>query len=385
VSEIKDVEARTRRELNHSKVRNSSELRTIAEDHVQRKESLKEVQKQDLVEIQDENERKLAAEAEKKEKVLQNMKANLENTQKMTDKQLADLEKTAEKEKLDIRSKLNHDRARVKEEHELHLDEMNDTFNTKSRSIHSQGERQLSDLSHDKREQLSSVKQQHDHKLSMKNEEFKTRYNRDETTNKRTKDQQDHMYKRERHQTNVRQQTELDKLTRTHTDQAEKIDTNFRKELKGKELEQESAYEKSLGAHTSDLKNLEDKHKKVVSKLKETLTEEVKKTVVRSDDPFFQLTELKPALKDYEDRVEISVDIPEHSKQDLRLTMNGKDAIITFSRRFADSHKNEAGILNSVNKVESFTTKMTAKAALDPKSVKSTFENGTMTYTIKKA
>ena len=77
--------------------------------------------------------------------------------------------------------------------------------------------------------------------------------------------------------------------------------------------------------------------------------------------------------------------VPEHSKTDVQLTINGKEAIVSFNRRFADASKEADGTINKVNKVESFTTRLQTGHFLNAKSMKSSYEDGTMTYVIKKA
>jgi HSP20 family molecular chaperone IbpA len=83
--------------------------------------------------------------------------------------------------------------------------------------------------------------------------------------------------------------------------------------------------------------------------------------------------------------VEIAVEIPEHSKQDIQLTINGKDAIVSFNRRYSDANKVEDGTINKISKVETFTSRLPTQHFLDAKSVKGTYENGVMNYVIKKA
>jgi HSP20 family molecular chaperone IbpA len=106
--------------------------------------------------------------------------------------------------------------------------------------------------------------------------------------------------------------------------------------------------------------------------------------VKRSDDPFYRFTELKPTLKEFEDRVEIKVEVPEHSKSDVQLTLHGKEAILSLNRRYDDTRK-DGFITNKLHKVESFTTRLGTSHFLDPKSVKANYQDGVMTYIVKRA
>ncbi len=174
-------------------------------------------------------------------------------------------------------------------------------------------------------------------------------------------------------------------MTEVHTNHLEQKDQNYRKGLKDQDLFFEKKYEGQLTSHNDQYKRLEEKNKKLVEDLKTSLTKEITKTAERNNDPFFKFETLKPKLKTFEDRVEISVEIPEHSKQDVQLTFNGKEAIINFNRRFADAAKEVDGTINKINKVETFTSRLQTGMFLNAKTMKSSYENGVMTYVVQKA
>jgi HSP20 family molecular chaperone IbpA len=176
----------------------------------------------------------------------------------------------------------------------------------------------------------------------------------------------------------------MDKLIKTHNTHLETRDKTFRKGIKEQDLVFERKYGESLQVKNDDLKRLEDLNKTVLSKMKGDLKTKLEATVNRSDDPFYQFIELKPTLKEYEDRVEIKVEIPEHAKTDVQLTLHGKEAIINFNRRYDDTRK-EAGTSQSLHKVESFSTRLMTSHHLDQKSVKASYADGVMTYVVKRA
>ena len=114
------------------------------------------------------------------------------------------------------------------------------------------------------------------------------------------------------------------------------------------------------------------------------MQEKIEFQITRSDDPFYRFTELKPSLKKFENHIEISVPVPEYSKSDIQLTINNKDAILNFNRRYDDVRQDGVST-NKLHKVETYTTKLTTDFFLDAKSVKSTYKDGMMTYEIKRA
>lgn len=382
---IKEVEKLNQRQLETVKRRNEREIRTINDAHQNYKADLKKIQAGEIVEIEQGHERYINERAEKKEKVLSEMRTHLQQTKDMTDKELKNLKDNSYKEKATIEQKLSHDRARINDEHDLYLEELNHRFNEASRKTGSEGNKRLEEMKSFMHDQAVNQENQHQEKLNTQSQEFTTRFKQTEINNRKLKDEQDLSFKRERMSTNLRQQNEMKKMTSTHTEHLETRDDQFRKGLKDQDLFFEKKYEGQLKRHNDEFKALHEKNQKIVENIKSSLTKEIATTAARNEDPFYKFEALKPELQKFDDRVEVRVPVSEHATQDLQLTINGKDAIVSFNRRYNDASKLEDGTINKINKVESFTTRLATGSFLDAKSVKATYDSGVMTYVIKKA
>jgi HSP20 family molecular chaperone IbpA len=175
------------------------------------------------------------------------------------------------------------------------------------------------------------------------------------------------------------------KMTESHNHHIEKRDGEYRRGLKDQDLFFEKKYADQLTRHNHDFKTLEEKNRKVIDDLKMNLTSEISNVSKKNDDPFYKFETLKPKMKTFEDRIEIEVAVPEHAKSDVQLTTNGKEAVLTFNRRYADATRTPEGTIHKINKVESFTTRLQTDHVLNPKSMKSNYADGVMTYVIKRA
>lgn len=382
---IRDTEKLGQRQIDTLKRRNERELKRMEENHQNYKADLQKIHNTEIIDIQHQNHSLVDKEAQKKEKVLEEMRNHLHVTKDLTDKELKSLKDNSSKETSELQKKLSINRERISGENELYLEELNDRFNESSKKISFDGRQRVEELKTDMQGQYRDTQAFHDDKLAKQTEDFTTRYTTDAKNYKSLKDTQDNQFKKERLQTNTRQQTELAKMTHAHTGHIEKRDGEYRKGLKDQDLFFEKKYEAQLKRHTEDFKTLQEKNQKVVDGLKENLTKEITKVSSRHDDPFFKFESLKPKLTHFDDRIEVSVSIPDHSKQDLQLTTNGKEAVLSFNRRYADASKDVDGTINKVNKIESFTTRLQSNYFLDAKSVKSSYDDGVMTYVIKKA
>ncbi len=105
----------------------------------------------------------------------------------------------------------------------------------------------------------------------------------------------------------------------------------------------------------------------------------------RAEDKFFEFVELKPIIEQTETGIKIKVKIPDHSKQDLQLNLNGKEAVVNFNRRYIDNKKDDFGNVSRISKIETLSSRLQTGIHLDPKSVKASYQDGVMTYEIKKA
>lgn len=384
-SAIRDVEKLNQRQIETAKRRNERELKTMENAHQSHKAELKKTQDMEIVDIQNAHHDHIDKMAEKKEKVLSEMRNHLEQTKQLTEKELKNIADFSAKDKAQMQHALTNDRERINGEHELFLEELNDRFNQSTRKVNHEGKRRIEDTKLAMNEQYLDVEKFNQEKIQKATNEFTTRFKTDEQNYRKMKDSQDTQFKKERLSTNQRQNIELDKMTKNHSNFIEQRDGEYRKNLKDQDLFFEKKFEKQLTSHNDQFKTLEGKNKKVIDDLKTSLTKEITKTASRNDDPFFKFETLKPNFRTFEDRVEVTVEVPDHSKQDLQLTINGKEAVVSFNRRFADASKEQDGTINKVNKVESFSTRLQTGHFLNAKSVKSSYEDGVMTYIIKKA
>lgn len=382
---IRDTEKLFNRQLESARRKNEREIKNIENAHVNLKGEIKKVHADEVVEIQDQHHRHLNAEAEKKEKVLSGMRDHLQKTSELTEKQLKSLKQNSETQKVETQRKLSDERERLIGENQLFIEDLNERFNQSSQKVNYDGKRRVEDLKNEMGEALNETEAFHQNKINNQTEQFTTRFKHDDMNYKKMKDEQDNRFKKERMSTNTLQQIELSKLTDTHTKHIDQRDGEYRKGLKDQDVFFEKKYQDTLKDHNSQFKILEEKNKKVISELKTSLTKEITQAANRRDDEFYQFSSLRPKVKQFEDRVEIQMDVPEHAKQDLQLTTNIKEVILSLNRRYTDANKTSDGVINKVNKVESFTTRIPTNMVLDAKSVKSTYEGGTMTYVIKKA
>lgn len=385
MSSVGNVEKNHKLLTENARRRTEREIKHIENLHQKSKAELKKGHEVELLEAREAHRLQLAQEADQKEKVLQDLKSHLEHTRAHTEKELKALDAENQKKRQRLTDQFLTNRDQTNASHEAYLEDINERFNQKSRSIRESGRREAETMKTAISEELSDLEKKHRSQLDSDREAFGREYRTTEQNQKKLRNQQDVQFKAERMTKNLNQTNQINKLVESHEAQLETRDRQFRKGLKEQDLFFEKKFSDQLGRHENSFKDLEKKNERVIEKLKDSLMKEIAVSVNRSDDPFYKFEKLNPKLKQLEDGVEIEVNVPEYAKQDLQLSINGKEAIVNFNRRYHDASKAEDGSISKINKVESFTTRLMTDYHLDAKSLKARYQDGTMTFSIKKA
>lgn len=361
------------------------EVKRMNEIHSQNTDQIRKGQSMDLVNLQDNHEHQIADENQKKERVLSQMKGNLEDSKRLTDKELEELKEFRKKEVGDIQGKLANDRQRIGSEHNANLTDMNEKFIEANRRVNNEGNERLNILKDQMNEQYADRSSFNQKKLDLQHSEHTTRFSKDTENYTKMTNEQKKAFEKERLTTHKKQDSTIIQMANIHKKEVEKRDFLKREDLKQQELFFEKKYADYYKRHNEHYKVLDETNDKAVKQLKADMTKEVEFKNTRAEDPFFKFVELKPTLELTETGVRIQVKVPDHSKQDLQLNLNGKEAVINFNRRYIDTQKDEQGNASRVSKIETLSTRLQTGVHLDPKSVKHSYQNGVMTYDIKKA
>jgi HSP20 family molecular chaperone IbpA len=381
---INDMEKIKAQQISFVKQRQNREIAKLQDNHEAVKAELRKSHSDEIIDLQDENSRQLATEHEKKEKVLGQMKNQIDETKKMTDKYISELKGYTSKVKRNEQEKLTEDRETIRANNEQFLEEQNYRFSEQQKKVVEDHQNILNELNENKHEQISNSQAHFQNKLNNQSEEFNRRFTNDSNRYRRMKEDQDSDFSNERTTSNLRQQIEMSKRTNAYNESLEVREKQFKKAFGEQNISFEKTYADNLEVRNSELNQLEKLNLKIEEKMKADLQEKLKTKIKRSDDSFYRFTELDAKIKAFDDRVEISVEIPEHSKSDVQLTINNKEASIHFNRRYEDNRV-AGNLKNKLHKVESFTTTIPTPFILDSKSLKSSYDDGIMTYTIKKA
>ncbi len=349
---IKESENINMRQIEHVKNKLRREVRSLEDQHNLAKQELKNIHQDEVNDIKLENLKQLNLETEKKDKILSSIKNNLQITKDITDKHLKNIKSESLSKTEQVKDKTSEEYEKVIQEHYFDLKLLDDKYKDKSRLIHQDGKKNISEMSDNLNEQYGDRKAQLLSRLSLQEQDFKTRINHQTKEHEETKVNLDIKNKKEILYNHKTQQQQVTKQKKYHEDDMTRRDVEYRKGIKDQEVFYTDKYQQNQKIYKGEADNLDNRYKTLVNHMKNNIASEVKKTKERMDDTFYQFTELRPTWKQTEQGVEVQVKIPEYSKQDLQVSINNKEVLLHFNRRYTDSNQGADGIVNRLFKLK---------------------------------
>lgn len=382
---IRDLSSAQRSTMNSLQRKNKAEVEHIKRSHALNVNEIKKAQDNDLHVLRESHQLDVAQEVQKKEETLQALRKSQEETQRLTE--------TETKRQL---AHANMKREDIRQKSEAEIAKINMLQNESTEDLTLRNNETLRDIHQTNRDQLHDVDSRHRITMNAESDQWRTRI--EEQRNKfqgtyTTEGQKydrlvtDQKKKNETQSLNVHREHEA-KMSQMNTQQVkheEKVKTVHQKSLNDKEVFFEKKYQTQLAQHAQSNKILDDINKKVVDAKKDELNKRVEVEKNRSTDPFFSFTEMRPKLEEKPDSYILRVEVPEYAKEEVTLTANGKELVLTSNRRYQDERKDEDGTLKKVNKVESMVSRIPVGQVLDPRKMEKNWVEGALVFTIKKA
>lgn len=203
------------------------------------------------------------------------------------------------------------------------------------------------------------------------------------------------------HQEEVRiQKSELKKVMDKESEQ--------NKRLEGEKVKSQKAELSYLDNHQKDVlaqkqadfkvryENMVKEHDAVLTELKTHLDSDIKKMIEqsstqkktissKSEDQFYRVETLNPNITETQKELVISLKVPEFEKENVHLSVHGREVKMTLSRKYAETLESEDGSTNKSSKNELFSKEFSSNDILNPKLISQKYENGLLSFKIQKA
>lgn len=374
-----------RNTLNNLHKHNKNEVSKTRQQQELTLEELKKSHEHGMVELREQNARDIDAAAIKKEETLQQMRGTLDKSKQLTDAELKRQQVHLQARRTSVEQHFAENMDRVQNQHQESMDDQNYRFTTdlKERDV-KQGQQtrtmvELNRAEHAKESDLWK------NKIQSQRDQFSARYNTEGVKYQHHLNQQEMKGKKQVMTEHQKHETRLATMTDQHVKQEKELTEKQQAGLVTKEQMFEKKYSTQMQQHLSSEQHLESLHKDIVKKSEDSLLSRVSAAKERSNDPFFKFTELKPIVKEEPQQYVIKVQVPEYAKEEVLLSANPKELVLTHNRRFKDERHEEGGITKKVDKVESLVNRIPVNQVLDSRKITKTWDDGTLTFTVKKA
>jgi HSP20 family molecular chaperone IbpA len=105
----------------------------------------------------------------------------------------------------------------------------------------------------------------------------------------------------------------------------------------------------------------------------------------RKDDDFYKVQRLEPKIQDAGDAYIVTIDVPEHEKENVRVSANGRSLTVSFARRYTDRVEAEDGTVSHTKKSESISRELNVPDLVNRNKVTRRFEDGALSFRVEKA
>lgn len=177
---------------------------------------------------------------------------------------------------------------------------------------------------------------------------------------------------------------QVQEKTRVQTDELNYLEKHQKDLITQKQNDFKIRYENLVKEHDAILGELKGHFDADVQKMAMQTASQKKTIANRIDDRFYRIETLSPTVREGEKDYEVSLAIPEHEKDNVHLSAQGRSVKMTLTRKFSDSIEDSDGNIDKSTRSELFSKDFTSKDILNPKLISQKYENGVLTYKIQK-
>ncbi len=163
------------------------------------------------------------------------------------------------------------------------------------------------------------------------------------------------------------------------------LDNHQKDMLTQKQTDFQVRYENMVKEHEATLAELKSHLESDVKKMLEQNSTQKKIISSKSEDQFYRIETLNPTVTETEKELHVSLKVPEFERENVHLSVHGRDVKMTLSRKYADTLESADGSTNRSTRNELFSKEFSSKEILNPKLISQKYENGLLSFKIQKA
>lgn len=262
----------------------------------------------------------------------------------------------------EIVNKSNEQVSSLKKDSEYEIKSMNFDSKIRADEISRNNAKRIRSIGIENQQDLNRTKKMHAEKV----EELVDDHNKQVTTEEK------------KHKLNYRQ-----RVTSQETE-LKNIESHHQEILKQKRLSFKEKYNNLEKNQKSILSRIKDKFENEIQSLVSKYSELKNQTLSKSQDDFYNVTELKPTILEYPKSYQVQIEVPEHEQELVNLTAQQRDLHISLTRNYRDETTSEDGDINKTRRSEVLTKRLDVDQIMDSKKITRSYNEGVLTFNIAK-
>ncbi|MCK5882830.1 MAG: Hsp20 family protein [Bacteriovoracaceae bacterium] len=178
--------------------------------------------------------------------------------------------------------------------------------------------------------------------------------------------------------------SELSSKGIAHRKEMEVKDANYSRSIKNKHESFKKKYSALSQDHQKVLTKIQSQFSNEIESMVETHAQKKRHIASKQDDSFYKVKTIEPKIQTTEKEYLVSLAIPEHEKDGVRLSANDRTLRLHMTRNFSDKFEASDGTLNKSKRSEIFTKEFNVDEIVDSKNISQTYKDGTMYIRVPK-
>lgn len=378
---VKSAQINQRNAVRNLTEKHQNELEKIKLGHEQRKQILKDQQRDQIADIRIEHERDMLNAANKSEKALEKMREGLKVVKSKTEKKTDEIQKNYDSQIESTKSQYKQELAAQRMNRQLQLEEMNDQANAEMKRLRRKLETEESKIRNQATGDKRTLKAKSQTELSMNKEIYHQKKIAAEDKYLRALSRQ----KSENAKVLASEEKKFHKAMENKTSNFQREIKRIQKDGEFKKTSAQTAFEKSfakvLAKNEEQIAGLRAKKESIIQKLKNEIIEAHKIDASKASDPFYVASSLEPDIQKADDHYVISLELSEDDAKNLMLNGHKRDLTLALNRRFENT-VSEEGATEKVKKIETMTRKFNVENIIDPSKIEKSYSDGVVSFKV---
>lgn len=366
-------------------VANEAKLKAISDQFKAQKEEVKIQHEKDMLDLHEVGQAKLLESINEREAKLSSQQEMLQKTTALLDKSKQEIahSKLSEIEEL----KLHHQDRYAQQFQQTQ--EMLENLNEKSRSsvvsLNNETEDTLQKITHDNKARIDHLAKSGELRTQNKSQEFS-----------RLQAYQDMEFSKLMRQKEFEHDKDINELERSFLIDKEGRIQSFAQQKQVKTVEQQETlkqldksfhekYQAMVNSHNAVMTHLRERFDQELNAAAQELSQTKATIAERENDSFYSIEKLNPTLTADEKAYHISLQVPEHERDQVNLSADGRQLRLSISRRFEQRLEGPEGEVNKTARTEHHTKSFNVPEIVDQRQISQTYQDGILSYKIMKA